>query len=700
MKIPINLLDKYEQQNPIKGETLASKSVEFSTKSALELDGEERFNDRKKMLASVAKESYVDAFERYMGDNDLLPINYLEIGFQKSKPIGRLSYFDLEANEPAVATGFLISPDLVMTNRHVFSEINLFRDAQMEFNYQYDIHGKEAQKIIFDLKPEKFFYSNQELDFALIGINPKDVTGKVDVLQLGYLVLNKELGKVGEGDFASIIQHPDGKLKQIALRENKIVDISLPDALIYMSDTSRGSSGSPVFNDQWQIIGLHSAGVPKKDANGNYFDKDDNIIQPVNGKIDGDRVVWINNRGVRISAIMNHLFSENKTKDHPLILQLASPTYSDDKRLDFLSLPGDGASEEKAIVNNTVAEPRQAAPEPQNVYININLGNKGAIMTSRGADSKPAAFSDLEFEKKMEDEIDFSGCKGFDEFFLTEKTPLPELSPSLKKKVSKFINDSRQYVLKYHHYSTIHHAIRHMPVYSAINIYGYENRFPELTGRNDTWFRDRRIDFDVQLNDEFYKKSGFDRGHMTRREDAEWSSNNDIDFAEMAANMTCAYTNACPQVPSLNRAKFGGQGLWGKLEQEILEKGVIKEDGKAGKICVFNGPVFDKDDPHFKGIQIPMEFWKVVVWKNKLGRPRTTCFKLSQEDLVSDIEFEELRFDKIFKNYQCSIEWIEDATGLTFTRIRDWDTYDDTIDNSTERLLEDVSLERLIELNQ
>jgi endonuclease G, mitochondrial len=652
------------------------------------------------MLASVAKESFVDAFERYMGDNDLLPVNYLEIGFQKSKSIGRLTYFDLEANEPAVATGFLISPDLVMTNRHVFPEVNLFRDAQVEFNYQYNIHGKEARKIIFELKPDKFFYSNQELDFAVIGIHSKDTSGKVDVLQMGYLVLNKEPGKAGEGDFASIIQHPDGKLKQIALRENKIVDISLPDALIYMSDTSRGSSGSPVFNDQWQVIALHSAGVPKKDDQGNFLDKDNNIIQPANGKVDGDRIVWLNNRGIRISAIINHLFSENKTKDHPLILQLASPTYSDDKRLDFLSLPGEAAPEEKAVAPAAAAVPGAAAAEPQHVYININLGNKSAPVISPGIVAKAAVPADLEFEKKIEDEIDFSGFKGFDEFFLTEKTPLPDLSDGLKKKVAKFLDGSKQYVLKYPHFSTVHHAIRRMPVYSAINIYGHENRFPELTGRNDNWFRDRRIDFDVQLTEDFYKKSGFDKGHMSRREDAEWSPDNNIDFAEMAANMTCAYTNACPQVPALNRARFGGRGLWGKLEQEILEKGVVKEDGRAGKICVFNGPIFDKDDPHFKGIQVPMEFWKVVVWKNKLGRPRTTCFKLSQEDLVSDIEFEELRFDKIFRNYQCSIEFIEDATGLTFTRIRDWDTYDDSVDNSTERLLEDTSFERLIELNQ
>lgn len=700
MKIPVNLLNHYEQQNPVSDESQNAAPVEFSTRSALELDGPDRFNSRKKMLVSVAKESFVDAFERYMGDNDLLPINYLEIGFQKSRSVGRITYFDLAENEPAVATGFLVSPDLVLTNRHVFPAANFFRDAQIEFNYQYNLQGKEAQKIVFNLDPAKFFYAHEALDFALIGIQPKDVTGKTDVLEMGYLVLNKELGKIGHGDFASIIQHPDGNLKQIALRENKIIDISLPEALIYLSDTSRGSSGSPVFNDQWQVIALHSAGVPKRNEAGAFLDKDNNVIQPVNGKIDGTRVVWINNRGVRISAIMHHLQTQSLTRDHPFILALSAPTYSDDKRLDFLSMPAAIPASENATT--TLLPPVQGEQKlaPRNVYININLSENGAVV-SKPSFAAPAALSaNLTFEKKIEDELDFSSCKGFDEFFLTDKTPLPDLSSSLKKKVARFIDGSHQYLLKYHHYSTVHHAIRRQPVYSAINLYGSNKRFEELTGRNDNWFRDRRIDLDVQLTDEFYKYSGFDKGHMTRREDAEWSQDNDMDFAELAANMTCSYTNACPQVPTLNRAKFGSRGLWGRLEIEILEKGVIRENGKAGKISVYNGPIFKEDDPHFKGVHIPMEFWKVVVWKNKLGALKTTCFKLTQEDLVSHIEFEDLRFDKVFKNYQCRIEHIEQATGLHFTRIRDWDTYDESIDNNHERLLEDTAFEDLITHNQ
>lgn len=180
----------------------------------------------------------------------------------------------------------------------------------------------------------------------------------------------------------------------------------------------------------------------------------------------------------------------------------------------------------------------------------------------------------------------------------------------------------------------------------------------------------------MQLSDEFYKKSGFDKGHMSRREDAEWGK--DINFAKLAADLSCSYTNAAPQVPGFNRNMFQYKGLWGRLENEILEKGALKEEGKTFKICVFNGPIFDdENDPVFKSVQISMCFFKVVVWFNSKKQLKATAFKLCQRTLVSDIDFEALQFDTVFPSHQCSIESIERATGLKFhSSIKNKDTFD------------------------
>jgi endonuclease G, mitochondrial len=211
-------------------------------------------------------------------------------------------------------------------------------------------------------------------------------------------------------------------------------------------------------------------------------------------------------------------------------------------------------------------------------------------------------------------------------------------------------------------------------VVSAVNVHG-RYRFDQLdeSTRKDKWLRDNRIEYDVQLNDEWYAKSGFDKGHLSRREDAEWGRT--VDAAKKATDMTCSYANAVPHVPAFNRAIFGYRGQWGRLEQEVLEQGVELEPGKAARICVLSGPLFLDDDPTYSAVQVALSCFKVIVWYDKDGNLRTTAFRLSQESLVGDIAFEALRFDKIFKPEQKPLAWIEKNTGLAFAQVmRDSDT--------------------------
>lgn len=687
MLIPVELIQKSEMESPYTQKEVASRELEITQKSAIQLDGETHFAKRRKMIVSAAIDGAEEAFERYMGENDLISVNYLLLGYFKSRAVGRIKFFDKKEMKPGVATGFLVSPDLVMTNHHVFPNMSDFSDTQIEFDYEYDVFGREKERIVFELDPAKYFYNNKDLDFALIGIKPGDISGRRTSREMGYLVLNGGLGKAGVGDFATIIQHPEGKLKQVALRENKILDVGNPNSITYTSDTAQGSSGSPVLNDQWQLIALHSAGVPLKDANDNYLDKNNEIIPKINGKVDGSRVVWISNTGIRISSIMNDLNS--KQTDNPLIQYLFSPAYTDNKELLPLSYPIEWNSQPVTNENLLVKEPvKPAALTPaagiQPVQITINIGSGGEVTTTMPGILKAESIEPdlLAMEKKLEDEIDFSGCTGFDEYFLGERTPLPRPNAALKKKLARLLDNPDSYLIKYHHYTTAQHTIRKMPVFSAVNVSGLE-RFK--LDRKDVWYRDRRIDMDVQLTDAFYESSHMDKGHMTRREDAEWGDTKT--FAKNAANMTCSYTNACPQVPALNRAIFGYKGLWGMLELRILEKGVKKEDGEEAKICVFNGPFFADSDEVFKGIQIPVDFWKLVVWRNESGKLRSTGFKLSQAKLMSDVEFERLAFDEIFKEQSCSVKYIEKNTGLDFGEIANWDTFSGGNADEPEKLI-------------
>jgi len=101
----------------------------------------------------------------------------------------------------------------------------------------------------------------------------------------------------------NIIQHPNGEPKQLAIRNNQVVD-ELELFLHYRTDTDPGSSGSPVFNDQWEVVALHHSGVPKRNEQGQVVTSDGRLWQEWMGE---QRIAWEANEGVRVSRLVRHI---------------------------------------------------------------------------------------------------------------------------------------------------------------------------------------------------------------------------------------------------------------------------------------------------------------------------------------------------------------------------------------------------------
>jgi V8-like Glu-specific endopeptidase len=70
-----------------------------------------------------------------------------------------------------------------------------------------------------------------------------------------------------EDDYVFIIQHPDGGPKMIGLSHNLVRYVG-DDVIQYWTDTKAGSSGAPVFNSRWQVVGLHHRWVEAPDGEG------------------------------------------------------------------------------------------------------------------------------------------------------------------------------------------------------------------------------------------------------------------------------------------------------------------------------------------------------------------------------------------------------------------------------------------------
>lgn len=248
-----------------------------------ELDTRERVSKRRARLGACGIQTLDEhVYERTLGGSDLMPVSYLELGLLAARAVARVWIRDQQSRTLGYGTGFLVSPRLFLTNHHVLPDKRDAATSVLQFNYQYPLRSNTLASVPFSIDLDAFFVTEADLDYTLVAVEPRP-----GVRAFGWLPLIEEEGKVVLGEYVSVIQHPQGEPKQVALRENQLIDV-LPQFLHYRTDTEPGSSGSPVFNDQWEVVALHHSGVPQRDANGN-----------VTG--------WVANEGVRISQIVKHL---------------------------------------------------------------------------------------------------------------------------------------------------------------------------------------------------------------------------------------------------------------------------------------------------------------------------------------------------------------------------------------------------------
>ena len=224
--------------------------------------------------------------ERIIGRNMLMEVKYLEAGGAAARSVGRVIMRDARNRSLGFGTGFLVAPGLLLTNNHVLTSFDVAGASQVEFNYQRGQDGRLERSAIFNLDKHRFFVTSpaKELDFTLVAVAEKSADGR-SLDSFGYLPLNAIEDEVLAGECVTIIQHPKGDPKQVALRKNEVV--KLPEAhdrfLHYQTDTNPGSSGSPVFNDGWEVVALHHSGVPAVDSKGNYLTEDGTVWSPGDG---------------------------------------------------------------------------------------------------------------------------------------------------------------------------------------------------------------------------------------------------------------------------------------------------------------------------------------------------------------------------------------------------------------------------------
>ncbi len=253
---------------------------------------------------AVVPVSGVDTLERIINESDLLPVNYMRIALIRARSVARVIVRNKFGQAMEYGTGFLVSPRLLMTNNHVIESASVAKHCTFEFNYETDLLGQPTQKVSFKAKPDLFFVTSpsNELDYTIVALETENENGQ-SLSQFGCIPLLKETGKILIGQSMSIIQHPNGEPKQIAIRDNVLLK-KFDDRLLYKTDTMGGSSGAAVFNDAWEVVALHHSGVPDRDDAGNILTIDGKKWQSWMGE---HKVKWIGNEGIRISSIIADL---------------------------------------------------------------------------------------------------------------------------------------------------------------------------------------------------------------------------------------------------------------------------------------------------------------------------------------------------------------------------------------------------------
>lgn len=615
----------------------------------------------KDKVAALVKPQMRGELEKIIGPTtDFVPIYYVEMARLSARAVARV----IDGKRRPLGTGVMVSPRLFMTNNHVIADAQSAASTSIQFNYQLDIDDVPAAVTEFRLDPATFFWTSaeNELDVSLIAVGPRSA-GDGNLPDFGWSALSSAQDKHAEGDHVTIIEHPEADYKQIALRENRVIGRGKKGVtLYYAADTLHGSSGSPVFNDQFVLVALHHAG-------GGHNDTELEDGQPVPDDC---------NEGIRISAIIEALrirHDQLPSGLRDLLAEALNPPAATTSLEATTTVPGQVTGGGTPVVG---ASPSVVTADLFLPRLTIT-GNVPGLNSSAPivaiTDEAPAAAQPSILERNDAPNPDYSNRSGYDPEFLSKAVAVPSIPAKLLAQcaVPKGLRRSTaNVVLRYHHFSLVIRADRRMPLFTIVNIDGRRlrkiNRTTGEVEAVETWYVDPRLRPEQQLDQDVFDRQKprlFDRGHMVRRLDPAWGS---PVAAKQAADDTFHFANCCPQISAFN------QHLWAKIENYALDNA----GAEKRQITVITGPVFGSNDPLYRGVNVPRQFWKIVVRVSaEDGDLRATAFLADQNAALdaafgSDTEsFTDI--DKVVM-FQKSVADIERLSGLSFGALRDHDT--------------------------
>ena len=195
--------------------------------------------------------------EKIIGENTLRDVRLLELALDAARAVVRIVTAD------SLGSGFLVGEGLIMTNHHVIGGREAAQPCAFQFHYQLDKQLHPLPILAARAKPDGLFYTNPDLDVTVVEV--LDAPTDVAPLTLARRRVEKD-------SRVNIIQHPGGHYKKISM-QNNFVAFADGRHLQYLTSTEPGSSGSPVFDNDFLVIGIHHSGgmLPEPGSNQSYL---------------------------------------------------------------------------------------------------------------------------------------------------------------------------------------------------------------------------------------------------------------------------------------------------------------------------------------------------------------------------------------------------------------------------------------------
>ncbi|MQW13100.1 hypothetical protein GHK51_22805 [Sinorhizobium meliloti] len=244
--------------------------------------------------------------EAEVGDWNTVPASLLELLSRYRRavarivvPGGQIDFQGTRNDSGWTGTGFLVGPNLLLTNHHVLNSVAVAGAATAEFDYEWpsdklfaNVGTTEPPTVRFELSPTRLFVTSPVvgggLDYTFVWISEKAAE------QFGTIRMERGSFMINQYEPTFVIHHPRGRLKEVSLDDTELLAVNSLN-ILYAADTDFGSSGACVLNRNGRLVALHHARQTGEALKAHYPE----VAQQL---ADG-RPVSVGNEGIKISAI-------------------------------------------------------------------------------------------------------------------------------------------------------------------------------------------------------------------------------------------------------------------------------------------------------------------------------------------------------------------------------------------------------------